>query len=104
MASETRSTAAGSLKGNCHCGAYRFQLDDVQLKKEDVVKCDCSLCRKKGCLWLSVEDGDVVVERDEGRLVKYRGDWDGEHEGNGEHEVSFVDEVCDRVEYVLIEA
>lgn len=72
-----------TLKGNCHCGSYRFELRNVNLE-EGVVKCDGRLCRKKGCLWLCLDDGvEFEVMRDEGRLVEYQA-------GDGKHEVSLV--------------
>lgn len=78
------------VKGNCHCGAYRFEVRLAKLDRGDVVKCDCGLCGKKGCLWLCPGDdgAEMVVERDEGRLVRYRAD------GGGEHEVGFAAAGC----------
>lgn len=64
------------LKGNCHCGKYRFELHNAILKKEEnVVKCTCGLCKKKGCLWLPCSDRDerggrLEVVRDEGTLKR----------------------------------
>lgn len=37
-------------KGGCHCGDVRFEVDGPI---EDVVDCNCSICRKKGFLhWI----------------------------------------------------
>ncbi|ETS76871.1 hypothetical protein PFICI_10745 [Pestalotiopsis fici W106-1] len=56
--------------GNCHCGAYRFE---VALPKiTQVIACDCSLCAKKGHLWVVPSPSEFKVTRDDGKLVKYR--------------------------------
>lgn len=56
--------------GNCHCGAYRFE---VALPKiTEVIACDCSLCAKKGHLWVIPSPNDFKVTRDDGELVEYR--------------------------------
>ena len=57
-------------RGNCHCGAYRYELT-VPLIKE-VISCDCTLCRKKGPYWIVPPPGAFTVTRDDGRLIKYQ--------------------------------
>jgi len=39
--------SATSLKGACHCGAVQFE---VRTELEPAVRCNCSLCRRKGAL------------------------------------------------------
>ncbi len=56
--------------GNCHCGAYRFEVTAPEIK--EAISCDCTLCAKKGCLWVVPAPGCFKVTRDGGRLVKYR--------------------------------
>ncbi|AEO68135.1 uncharacterized protein THITE_2051078, partial [Thermothielavioides terrestris NRRL 8126] len=63
------------LKGNCHCGRYRFELTVPKI--EGAISCTCSLCRKKGYIWLSItpassEDGQFKVVRDDGFLREYQ--------------------------------
>ncbi|KAK0634164.1 Mss4-like protein [Immersiella caudata] len=59
----------GPLRGNCHCGRFRFTLS---ANLGDVFACGCSLCRKLGCLWLRVApDSEFTVSRDDGVLVAY---------------------------------
>ncbi|SPB13630.1 aldehyde-activating protein [Caballeronia novacaledonica] len=36
-----------TLKGACHCGAVTFE---VQTPVEPAVRCDCSLCRRRGAV------------------------------------------------------
>ena len=47
--------------GGCHCGLIRFQVTtptaDVQ-----AVRCNCTICEKKGFLHLEVEKDQVVIE------------------------------------------
>lgn len=50
-------------RGNCHCGAFVFELDVPEIKS--VSDCDCSICHKKGYLWLRPENPPTVV-KDEG--------------------------------------
>lgn len=55
-------------RGNCHCGAFVFELDVPEIKS--VSDCDCSICHKKGYLWLRPENPPTVV-KDEGTIVSY---------------------------------
>lgn len=55
--------------GNCHCGRYRFDLSAPEIKS--AVSCTCSLCAKKGYLWLIPPEGSFRVSRDDGRLTAY---------------------------------
>ncbi|SPQ24620.1 99cc0578-e913-427d-8dd1-33c8b3f9c4d3 [Thermothielavioides terrestris] len=64
-----------AYRGNCHCGRYRFEL--AVPKIEGAISCACSLCRKKGYIWLpftpaSSENGQFKVVRDDGFLREYQ--------------------------------
>jgi hypothetical protein len=37
-----------ALKGSCHCGATRFEVDAAP---ESLSRCTCSYCSKHGALW-----------------------------------------------------
>jgi hypothetical protein len=37
-----------TLRGSCHCGATRFEVD---APPTSVTACTCSYCSKVGCLW-----------------------------------------------------
>lgn len=39
--------------GNCHCGAIEFEVD-LENGFENVRRCNCSLCRRKGAIIASV--------------------------------------------------
>ncbi|KAK4443385.1 hypothetical protein QBC34DRAFT_488382 [Podospora aff. communis PSN243] len=59
-----------SLRGNCHCGNFRFTLS---ANLGDVFTCGCTLCSKLGCIWLRSTADGFAVARDEGSLVEYQG-------------------------------
>ena len=40
------------IRGNCHCGAVRFEVDAPE--PLDLVECNCSICLKAGFLHLMV--------------------------------------------------
>ena len=48
-------------KGSCHCGAVHFE---VTLPKglEELRRCNCSMCRRRGSIAASVELADLFVE------------------------------------------
>jgi hypothetical protein len=56
--------------GNCHCGRYRFQVSAPRI--DSAISCTCSLCAKKGYLWLLPAEGSFTVVKDEGCLVEYQ--------------------------------
>ncbi|KAH8897493.1 glutathione-dependent formaldehyde-activating enzyme [Thozetella sp. PMI_491] len=62
--------ALTTYRGNCHCGAYRFEVRLPEIK--EAISCDCTLCAKKGYLWVVPASGDFKVTRDGGRLTKYQ--------------------------------
>lgn len=50
----------GLHHGGCHCAAVRFVLDcDSPL--EELYRCNCSLCRKKGIIMRAVPDRDFTL-------------------------------------------
>jgi hypothetical protein len=57
--------------GNCHCGAVEFE---VELKNglENVRRCNCSLCRRKGALMAGVPLSSLRVIKGEDALTLYR--------------------------------
>lgn len=57
--------------GNCHCGQYRYELS-LPEELSSVATCSCSVCRKKGYLWLGVPATSLKVTRDDETLVEYQ--------------------------------
>ncbi|RKU48893.1 hypothetical protein DL546_008635 [Coniochaeta pulveracea] len=56
--------------GNCHCGRFRFELTGVEIT--EAIVCKCTLCAKKGYLWIRPITGSFNVTRDEGSLTSYK--------------------------------
>ncbi|KAJ6437719.1 glutathione-dependent formaldehyde-activating enzyme [Purpureocillium lavendulum] len=67
---EIMATTPIVYRGNCHCGRYRYELT---LPREITTgtTCSCSLCVKKGYLWVAPPEGSFRVVRDDGHLVEY---------------------------------
>ncbi|KAL2255735.1 hypothetical protein VTK26DRAFT_2791 [Humicola hyalothermophila] len=64
----SETEAVKKYRGNCHCGAFVFEVELPEIKT--VSECNCSICRKKGYLWVSPKQPPTIV-KDEGRLVRY---------------------------------
>jgi hypothetical protein len=56
-------------QGYCHCGAFRFELLVPEIKS--ATACDCTLCQKKGYIWIVPRAGSYTVTRDDGLLETY---------------------------------
>ena len=57
MAEEHRSRSL--LQGSCHCGSVRITLPTTPEKAN---KCNCSICRRLGAVWVYYEFGTVEIE------------------------------------------
>ncbi|KAK4247949.1 hypothetical protein C7999DRAFT_31628 [Corynascus novoguineensis] len=55
-------------RGSCHCGAYVYEIEAPEIMSAS--DCNCSICSKRGYLWL-VPQKPLTVVRDEGKLVPY---------------------------------
>lgn len=55
--------------GSCHCGAVRFTID---AEIDEVIRCDCSLCRRKGALMAKVPESGLNLEAGEEALTLYQ--------------------------------
>lgn len=60
---------ASVYHGNCHCGRFRFELTEAGLT--EAIVCGCTLCAKKGYLWIRPTADCFSVTRDEGSLIEY---------------------------------
>ena len=56
-------------EGGCHCGKIRFQ---VQFGDSPVIRCNCSICRKKGFLHLIVPPERFHLLQGEESLSTYK--------------------------------
>ncbi|MCA8251185.1 GFA family protein [Burkholderia multivorans] len=58
------------FSGSCHCGAVRFE---VKAALTPAVRCNCSLCRRRGALMSPMFDGrDLKIVEGERMLSTYR--------------------------------
>ena len=56
------------IKGTCHCGAVSFEVTEMP---EAFVKCNCSICRRLGTLWLHSHRTPSVVHVPDGATIAY---------------------------------
>ncbi|KAK3292201.1 Mss4-like protein [Chaetomium fimeti] len=57
-----------TYRGSCHCGAFIYEVEAPEIKSAG--DCNCSICYKRGYLWL-VPKKPLTVVKDEGKLVSY---------------------------------
>lgn len=55
-------------EGGCHCGAVRFR---VKMREHKAIRCNCSICTKKGFLHLLVAEEDFELLRGADALTTY---------------------------------
>ena len=58
-------------KGTCHCGAVEFQVE-LSNGFENLRRCNCSLCRRKGAITAGVPTNKLKVLRGEHKLTLYQ--------------------------------
>jgi len=69
MAAPEASQDLKTYTGNCHCGAFKYTLNIPELKS--AMTCNCSVCTKKGYMWIFPHaEGAFKVVR-EGELKTY---------------------------------
>lgn len=58
-----------SYRGGCHCGVVAFTLEgDI----EDVIDCNCSLCRRRGALLAAFPRSALELQTPESAMAAYR--------------------------------
>jgi len=57
--------------GTCHCGAVEFTVD-LENGLEDLRRCNCSLCRRKGAVMASVPVERLAVTKGVDKLSVYQ--------------------------------
>lgn len=57
------------IKGSCHCGALRYTLDDSPI---EALRCNCSICRRKGHLLTFSTPEKFTFEGDESAISEYQ--------------------------------
>lgn len=56
------------ISGSCHCGAIEFDLHDP---RDFITKCNCSLCRRAGALWIHSTREKVDLRYDPSKVIRY---------------------------------
>ncbi len=57
-----------SVKASCHCGAIIIEIPKLP---DEVVECNCSICRRLGALWVYHPPEEVVTLHSEGATLTY---------------------------------
>lgn len=57
--------------GSCHCGAVEYRVE-VDLEAEEVLDCNCSMCRRKGFLHVIVPPEQFTLISGAEKLREYR--------------------------------
>ena len=57
------------LTGGCHCGDVRFK---ATTSANDVIICNCSICRKKGARHLRVRPDEFELLQGDNRMAVYQ--------------------------------
>ena len=52
-----------TYRGSCHCGAIRFTFKGPD-KIESGLRCNCSICRRRGHLWDTDRPAGPIHKRD----------------------------------------
>ncbi|WP_193178165.1 GFA family protein [Oricola nitratireducens] len=60
------------LNGSCHCGAVEFTVETEEDGLQNLRRCNCSLCRRKGTLMASVPEDKLIVTKGEDTLTLYQ--------------------------------
>jgi len=58
-------------KLKCHCGAIEANIN-VAEKFEKILRCNCSLCKRKGTVMSMVKNEDFKITKGEGKLKLYQ--------------------------------
>lgn len=58
-----------TYRGNCHCGAFVYEADLPEIRS--ALECNCSICHKKGYLWVFPEARFEIVKGTADVLARY---------------------------------
>jgi hypothetical protein len=71
MASTGATSELKTYRGNCHCGAFVYEVKLPEIK--GVGQCNCSICTKKGYLWVFPSTENFkIVKGAESDLTEYQ--------------------------------
>ncbi|NIN35792.1 MAG: GFA family protein [Gammaproteobacteria bacterium] len=60
-----------TFRGSCHCGAIHFEID-VERVLENLRRCNCSLCKRKGSIMCCVPMSQFRLIKGEQDLSAYK--------------------------------
>jgi hypothetical protein len=63
------SRPMATLRGSCHCGRVRFEIDT---DFPELTTCDCSICRRKNAVMVKVHASALRLLSDPGALSEYQ--------------------------------
>lgn len=58
-----------TYRGNCHCGDFVFEINVPEIK--EAWNCECSICVRKGYLWLQGKSNVKIVNGSLDQLTAY---------------------------------
>ena len=60
-----------TFMGSCHCGSVKFEVRN-QDGLRDLMRCNCSLCRRRGAIMATAQLEDLLVTDGEDKLSLYQ--------------------------------
>lgn len=58
-----------TYRGSCHCEAVKFT---IKTDLEYSVRCDCSICRRRGAIMVRCDQNDLEIQTGQEQLTEYR--------------------------------
>ena len=55
---------------NCHCGSFEAKINIEKIDK--ILKCNCSICKRKGAFMSLVKNEDFKITKGEKKLILYK--------------------------------
>ncbi len=60
------------IRGGCHCGAVRFRAQLGETQPREALRCNCSLCEKRGFIHIIIARDRFELESGQEALISYR--------------------------------
>ena len=55
---------------NCHCGSFEAKINIEKIDK--ILKCNCSICKRKGAVMSMVKNEDFKITKGKDKLILYK--------------------------------
>jgi hypothetical protein len=65
---EQSQSPTRTYRGNCHCGAFVYEVEAAEIKAAG--DCNCSICSKRGYVFMEPQKPLTII-KDEGKQVHY---------------------------------